>query len=401
MVNNSMYGKLEILSNYSQIPAFVFQDPTQILYSTYEERDPGKISILSHLTNIEFSDKLPKLIVYNGLEIYGLFRYQEKNEAYNIVVGPILTTKPMAEINIQLLSFTQLYDLDTVKRFMKVVPLMTIPKFAQYLLIVFSLLSGLESSFEDVIQNKIVIETKPLFGSRFKPHSETLIDNALDHHPEHEEITAIEEAVKSGNIDAVKDIVDKSYFLRNYMNHDVTENFTRFVAATSLIAKATFDAGILFEDTLSIASSFIKYAEDIESKTDFLILIKTMILAFATRIYEENNRLQYPSPVKKAISYIETHLHYPISLQNIAKHVDLSRAYFSQLFANKTGIPLQKYVKMLKVQEAEQMLKYSHQSIGEISEALAFCSQSYFTEVFKEINHMTPVAYRNKYRKMT
>ena len=53
------------------------------------------------------------------------------------------------------------------------------------------------------------------------------------------------------------------------------------------------------------------------------------------------------------------------------------------------------YVQQEKVREAKRLLKGSSYSIVEISEALAFSSQSYFCAVFKKITGMTPESYRS------
>ncbi|HPF42505.1 MAG TPA: AraC family transcriptional regulator, partial [Bacillota bacterium] len=69
-----------------------------------------------------------------------------------------------------------------------------------------------------------------------------------------------------------------------------------------------------------------------------------------------------------------------------------------QYFSKQTGMTLQKCILKMKIHESENMLRYTHQSVGEISTSLAFCSQSYFTEVFKKINGMTPADFRKRYK---
>ncbi len=400
MILHSLLQKIELFIKFSGISAFVLSENSELVYCSYGEKKLQGISIFEHVQTVEFDSAKPKILVFNGLEVYGLFKHALKDHEYRFVFGPVLTAKPMSEVNIMLLSFSELFDMETVKKFMKSIPLMTVAKFVQFMELVFYVVCDRHSSFDEISQNRIAVETKPIFGSKFTTDQKTII-GCVNLLPDHDEIMTICEYVKQGDIENIPKNLDNSIFLRQFMSGGKNDDFIRFIASTTLLAKCVTEVGIPFEDSLSIAMSFIKYAEDVESNDDFLILLKTMIQAYTTRVYEENNRKQYPLPVKRAISYIENHLHYPITLENVAKHVNLSRAYFSQLFATKTGVPLQKYIKTLKVQEAEDSLKYSKQSIGEISDTLAFCSQSYFTEVFKEIRHTTPVAYRKKHRLIT
>ncbi len=400
MMLHSLLQKIELFIKFSGIPAFVFSENSELIYCTYGEKDIHNISIFEHVQKVEFELSKPKILIFNGIEVYGLFKHALKDHEYSFVFGPVLTAKPMSEVNVMLLSFSELFDIDTVRKFMKSIPLMTVAKFVKFMELVFYTVTDRYCSFDEIYQNRVSVETKPIFGSKFTTDHKTII-GCVNLFPDYDEIMQVCENVKLGDIKNIAYALDNSMFLSHFMSGGKTDNFIRFISSTTLFAKCVTEVGIPFEDSLSIALSFIKYAEDVESNEDYLILLKTMIQAYTTRVYEENNRKQYPVPVKKAISYIENHLHYSITMENVAKNVNLSRAYFSQLFATKTGVPLQKYIKILKVQEAEDLLKYSKQSVGEISDTLAFCSQSYFTEVFKEIRSTTPVAYRKKHRLIT
>lgn len=73
----------------------------------------------------------------------------------------------------------------------------------------------------------------------------------------------------------------------------------------------------------------------------------------------------------------------------------MSCSYLCTHFKQETGMTISAYVQQEKVREAKRLLKGSSYSIVEISEALAFSSQSYFCAVFKKITGMTPESYRS------
>ena len=98
----------------------------------------------------------------------------------------------------------------------------------------------------------------------------------------------------------------------------------------------------------------------------------------------------YTRAVAESIDYIESNLHMPLRIDEVAEHVNLSAGYFSVLFHRETGTPFSDYVMRQRIETAGNMLRYSDYSSTEISEILAFSSQSYFIRCFRKINGMTP-----------
>jgi AraC-like DNA-binding protein len=255
----------------------------------------------------------------------------------------------------------------------------------------------LVSRFDDIADKRIMIDAVPDALKINVP--DISFDNDYANVETHvQDVDKMYELVKSGNVMETEKLFVSSFLVRSRISQSNKENYTMFVASAAFFGKAALDAGIPFNEVHSIGFTFIKYAETIESPLDYFSLLQRMIVGYATRVQEENTRRQHPQSIKKAIDYIEQNLHYPLALEDVAKNVKLSRAYFSQLFSTQMGISLQSYINRRKVQEAEQLLKYTSMSIKEISEVLAFCSQSYFTEVFKTVMKTTPVAFRKHTR---
>jgi AraC-like DNA-binding protein len=66
------------------------------------------------------------------------------------------------------------------------------------------------------------------------------------------------------------------------------------------------------------------------------------------------------------------------------------------LFHRETGLTFSDYVMRQRIETAGNMLRYSDYSSTEISEILAFSSQSYFIRCFRKVYGMTPSEYRRK-----
>jgi AraC-like DNA-binding protein len=398
MLIGDVISKIELFSKYSAIPTLLLSQNNEIIYCTYGAKKTQQIPMIDQFLSLSDIDKCPKVVVFNGIELYSIFDCLIKHDSYRVIVGPVLSVKPLSEKYLNILSFSDLFPMETVRRFVKSIPQMTYVKFVHYLEIFFYIITEKLCPFESIAQNKETIQTLELVHEYIgAPEYES-----FGFHPSasaYEDLTALYDAIKTGDINRSQKILSQSMILSLLITTNTKDNFNRFVAATSVLAKAAIDAGLPYEDVQSIGVALVKYAEDLHSEADFLRIYKTMVNAYTTRIDEETHRKQYPQSISKAIAYIEERLHYPISLDEIAAHVKLSRAYFSQLFAKETGTPLQKYITLQKIHEAEELLKYTKESIREISESLSFCSQSYFTEVFKEINQITPFQYRKQFKR--
>lgn len=101
------------------------------------------------------------------------------------------------------------------------------------------------------------------------------------------------------------------------------------------------------------------------------------------------------SKIAPALSYVDENYSKEISLEEIAKTLDMNREYFCRLFKKTVGVTFVDYVNLARIFRAKELLVSSQNSISDISVKLGFSSVSYFTRVFKNITNKTPATYRN------
>ncbi|MEC0170775.1 MULTISPECIES: helix-turn-helix transcriptional regulator [Paenibacillus] len=77
-----------------------------------------------------------------------------------------------------------------------------------------------------------------------------------------------------------------------------------------------------------------------------------------------------------------------LSLEQVAKQINLSQGYFSNLFKKVQGISFQQYVMYEKMEKAKAMLIGGRQ-VQEIAQDLGYEHRRYFSEVFKKYTGMT------------
>ena len=101
------------------------------------------------------------------------------------------------------------------------------------------------------------------------------------------------------------------------------------------------------------------------------------------------------SKVTEIIShYIETNYMYDISMQDLARHMNYSEAYFCKLFKQCFNKNFTSYLTEYRVGEAKRMLAMPTVNVKDIGRAVGYSDSNYFAKVFKRITGQSPTEYR-------
>lgn len=130
-----------------------------------------------------------------------------------------------------------------------------------------------------------------------------------------------------------------------------------------------------------------------------VLTVRQTILKLVCALLQESNvppvSLNRNSPlVEKAVAYIQANLRITLTIEQISSRLFVSESKLRTVFQKETGVPVGQYIDSLVLQKAQQLLRQSNLSIGEISSQLGFCDQFYFSRRFKEKLGLTPSAYR-------
>jgi AraC-like DNA-binding protein/ligand-binding sensor protein len=101
-----------------------------------------------------------------------------------------------------------------------------------------------------------------------------------------------------------------------------------------------------------------------------------------------------PPAVTKAKDFIGAHLEGAIALEDVVRHVGVSRFYFCKLFKKATGMTLTEYVSRVRLEKAKTMLVDPSVRISEVAFAAGFGSIPQFNSVFKRYVGVAPTDYR-------
>lgn len=98
--------------------------------------------------------------------------------------------------------------------------------------------------------------------------------------------------------------------------------------------------------------------------------------------------------IKKVFGFIETHYCNPISLHEVAKAVNLSPAYLTDLVKRETGRTVNRWIVEHRIARARTLLLESDRSVAEIAETVGYLDAGHFIRLFRRINGTTPQAWR-------
>ncbi|MCH1624609.1 response regulator transcription factor [Ferdinandcohnia quinoae] len=98
--------------------------------------------------------------------------------------------------------------------------------------------------------------------------------------------------------------------------------------------------------------------------------------------------------IRGAIAYIDQHLKSELTLKEVAAHVHLNPSYFSVLFKEEVKLTFSEYVTRRRIQRSKELMISTNLPINEIAEEAGYKTSKYFIKLFKEIEGITPSAYR-------
>lgn len=245
-----------------------------------------------------------------------------------------------------------------------------------------------------------------------------LSNNALNHRPSDESVqeelflsrenqlahaaysfeSSLMDAVRAGDGKLLTERAMKPFAGRaGTMSNDVIrQERYLFIAALATATRAAIEGGAPEEEAYTLSDTYSLKMDALTNLRDITMLSYSMLLDFCNLVAKYKAAAEYSKPVKKCLEYISNHLHDDITLENLATLTGLCTRVISKKFRQETGLSVALYVQKQKIEEAKFLLRHTTYTYSEISNYLNFCTQSYFTKIFKDTVGMTPQKYRER-----
>lgn len=219
--------------------------------------------------------------------------------------------------------------------------------------------------------------------------------NNLDNHIDTSETASLIESLKTlvnnGNLDK-SELLFKSYVDKMHAQHIFPSEIIDMVSHTITIIYILAAPHHIVIEELTQFRLLINNLYAANSKSKVIDVINTFFSMFFT--HDRNITTLHPQ-ISKVKDFISKNFALPISLEETAAEVFLSKNYLSSLFKSELGISFNDYVETVRIQNSKILLLNTRQSMSEIATNVGFSSQSYFSKVFKRHTGMTPMQYRN------
>ncbi len=109
---------------------------------------------------------------------------------------------------------------------------------------------------------------------------------------------------------------------------------------------------------------------------------------------QEYRKKELNGLILEATQYIEENYRNNITLDDVARQVNMSYHYFSKFFRDSTGRNFTDYLTDLRMQKAKQFLKQTGMNIKAVSCEIGYSDPNYFSKIFKKYTGLTPTEYR-------
>jgi transcriptional regulator GlxA family with amidase domain len=103
--------------------------------------------------------------------------------------------------------------------------------------------------------------------------------------------------------------------------------------------------------------------------------------------------------VKKAQEYIENNFQNKITVDQLASMLALSRRNLERRFKKATANTVVEYIQRVKIEAAKISLESSRENVSEVMYKIGYSDPKAFRVTFKRITGLSPIQYRNKYKR--
>ena len=225
------------------------------------------------------------------------------------------------------------------------------------------------------------------------------IDTEDIYHHTYQEEEKTMDYIREGNLEEVVGAVELLASTAGKLSENEIRNERNLgICSITLATRAAIEGGAAPAKAYKLSDLYINKIDQCKRMTEIFEYRKRSLYDFAKLVVEEREKRANSRYTEQCKEYIRKYYHQKICIPDIAEALGVSESHLSRIFKKETGESIQKYSMHMRIERAENLLKYSEASLTEISEYLCFSSQSHFGKVFKVYKNMTPKQYRDYYK---
>jgi len=201
-------------------------------------------------------------------------------------------------------------------------------------------------------------------------------------------------AMAAGDIAGAKSLLNELLgyiFFYSGFRFDVIRS--RVLELIVLLSRAAMRGGANPEMIFGLNFDYLNEISKFENVEDLADWLSTIMNRFTDHIFRFSDA-KHADVIFKSINYIKSNYMRKLALEDVAKSVYLSPAYFSRVFKQETGHNFSNYLNKVRIDESKKLLTNAKVNISDISGMVGYEDQSYFSKVFKKLTGVSPLKYR-------
>lgn len=127
-----------------------------------------------------------------------------------------------------------------------------------------------------------------------------------------------------------------------------------------------------------------------------LLFLMREYMAHSLLAIEGARKSAIRSIIEKANRYIRAHYAEQLSLDDVAREVNLSSFYFSRLYKRETGVNFSDKLAQVRIERAKELLNREDLSVKEIAYLVGYQEPNYFSRIFKKVTGRTASEYKKE-----
>ena len=96
--------------------------------------------------------------------------------------------------------------------------------------------------------------------------------------------------------------------------------------------------------------------------------------------------------------YVDANYTKPLSLSSVSAESCISPQYAARVFRRHAGCSITAYIRSVRLDRAQELLRYTHLSVSEVAFAVGFSSPYYFCRLFSDALGVPPSVFRSRAR---
>ncbi|WP_141503870.1 response regulator [Paenibacillus luteus] len=123
--------------------------------------------------------------------------------------------------------------------------------------------------------------------------------------------------------------------------------------------------------------------------------IHFLVLDYVLALFEsESKNSEQLTYADMAIQIMDRYYNTDISLQSVAKQINVNPSYLSRIFKQETGMNFVSYLTGIRINKAKLLLENKQLKVYEVAEKIGYHNYSYFSRIFKKVVGVSPEEYR-------